>query len=187
MNEPALFDSLLAVHGAPTLAGIKTANLFPVRSDQPDMVRELRRANRVLADKGMRLIPLRKRKESTLMYLFRPQKLREDLCDPEAERILQEKGYPCPDPVKCICQLIRHLNKDEQFPHEIGLFLGYPPSDVRCFMEDSREGVQCTGCWKAYSNKEKAEETFRRYKACTRIYVQALKKGKTLESLSVRA
>lgn len=38
--------------------------------------------------------------------------------------------------------------------NEVGLFLGYPPEDVRCFMNDSRRGVKCTGCWKAYGDEE---------------------------------
>ncbi|MBR5180388.1 MAG: DUF3793 family protein [Lachnospiraceae bacterium] len=38
----------------------------------------------------------------------------------------------------------------------MGLFLGYPPFDVKCFMNDSRENVKQVGCWKVYGDEEEA-------------------------------
>ena len=52
----------LIEHGAPTLAGLKTANLFPVKAEGEDVVQSLRRINRILNRKGMRAIPLKKKR-----------------------------------------------------------------------------------------------------------------------------
>lgn len=180
-------EHALIEHGAPTLAGIKTANLFPLKTDGEDVVRSLRRINRILNGKGMRVIPMKKKNDSVLLYLFRPEKLQEDLKQPETTCMLEEMGYPCGRMDQCITCLARHLQEDESFPHEIGLFLGYPPSDVKSFMTNSREGVKCTGCWKAYSNQEEAERTFEKYRKCTRVYRREMKKGRSLESLAVAA
>ena len=106
--------------------------------------------------------------------LYRPSRLKKDLSSPEAVSILSGKGYSCDDPDRCLAQLVEHLRDDKEFPHEIGLFLGYPPEDVRSFMKSPCQGVKCVGCWKAYSNKEEAEKTFERFQKCTEIY----KKGK---------
>lgn len=178
-------EQLLIEHGAPTLAGLKTANMFSVRMDGDDIVPSLREVNRVLTDKGLKIIPLRRKGDNTLVYLFRPDRLEEDLNHPEAVCLLKEKGYPCGSFEKCIHCLIRHLNEDAEFPHEIGLFLGYPPSDVRHFIKSSREGVKCSGCWKAYSNESEAEKLFESYKKCTCIYRRKMKEGRSLESLAV--
>ncbi len=172
-------------HGAPTLAGLKTGNLFPVRADRETFSKELRGLNKVLTGKGVRLIPLGRVKKKILVYLYRPDRLREDLCEQEAETILCEKGYPLGNPERCVAELIRHLESDPVFPHEIGLFLGYPPSDVRCFMSHPCEGVKCTGCWKAYGNEAEAEETFARYRKCTDVYRKVYMRGKPLERLTV--
>ena len=176
----------LIEHGAPTLAGLKTANLFPVKAEGEDVILALRRVNRILNRKGMRAIPLKKKKDSILLYLFRPERLEEDLRQLETACMLEEMGYPCGRMEQCISCLIRHLKEDESFPHEIGLFLGYPPSDVRSFMHSQREGVKCTGCWKAYSNQEEAERTFEKYRKCTLAYQREMKKGRSLESLAVK-
>ena len=178
-------EHALIEHGAPTLAGLKTANLFPVKTEGEDAVRSLRRVNRILNEKGMRAIPLKREKDGILLYLFRPERLQKDLRQPEAACILEEMGYPGSRMDQCILCLIRHLKEDDSFPHEIGLFLGYPPSDVKSFMASSREGVKCTGCWKAYSNQEEAERTFEKYRKCTCVYRRKMKSGRSLESLAV--
>ncbi len=175
----------IIAHGAPTLAGLKTGNLFTVKNAGINIDSGLRKVNRLLSKKGVRIIPLRQSEKSTLVYLYRPDRLRKDLCCMGARSILREKGYPCGDPDRCLLELIRHLRSDEAFPHEIGLFLGYPPADVRCFMNNPWEGLQCTGCWKAYTNPEQAEATFTQYRKCTDVYRNAYKNGLPLERLTV--
>lgn len=47
-------------HGAPTLADLKTGNLFPCAfSAKPALLRDLREINQVLVPRGLRLLPLR--------------------------------------------------------------------------------------------------------------------------------
>lgn len=180
-----LLEREIVEHGAPTLAGLKTGNLFPLKNNGGSLAPEIRRVNRMLSEKGVRLIPLRRSEKTTLVYLYRPDRLRSDLCHQEAESILCGKGYPCGDPDRCIAELKRHLCADEAFPHEIGLFLGYPPSDVKCFMKNPWEGLKCTGCWKVYGNQEEAEAVFARYKKCTDVYREAYNNGQSLTRLTV--
>ncbi len=149
------------------------------------MRQEICSLNRILRGKGLRIIPVRSTEKTTLIYLYRPERLKRDLGRSEAANILTEKGYSCNNPDICLAQLVRHLKEDSEFPHEIGLFLGYPPSDVRAFMKSPCSGVQCAGCWKAYSNRDEAVKIFDRYRKCTDIYRRKAKKGINLESLIV--
>lgn len=175
----------LIEHCAPTLAGIKTGNIFSVKSSHYDINEEIRRLNGILVNKGLRLVPIRRKGDSIMIYLYRPECLQEDLENPAAEEILKEKGYPCGNCDSCLVELVRHLKTDSDFPHEIGLFLGYPPSDVKKFMESPCEGVKCVGCWKAYSNECEAKKTFERYKKCTELYSKESESGRPLEALIV--
>ena len=151
-----------------------------------DICDDLRWLNRLLGEKGIRVVLLRKTDKKALLYLYRPDYLERDLGRPEARQILLEKGYCCDSTGNCIVQLIRHMTEDDEFPHEVGLFLGYPPRDVQCFMEDSRRGVKCTGCWKAYGNEEEARKTFLKFRKCKEVYRRELSKGKSLLQLTVR-
>ena len=185
-------DQIIIENCSPTLAGLKTANLFAVQTLQENggcaAIRdELREFNTLFRGKGVRAVPVRQTAKSTLIYLYRPAYLKRDLRNPEVRKILQEKGYLCDSAERCIAQLARKLSeKGSSFPHEIGLFLGYPPEDVRGFMQDSRKGVKCVGCWKVYGNKEAAERIFKKFRQCTETYKREYLCGVPLSKMIVR-
>ncbi len=179
-------DSIIIENCSPTLAGIKTGNIFTIdRSLISDIKEELSELNQCFVDKGLRAIPLKITDKTILIYLYRPEKLKADLSCEEAKAILQKKGYGCDSIESDIVHLIHHIHNDGSFPHEIGLFLGYPPIDVKGFMEDTRKGVKCVGYWKVYGDKEKAEKTFSSYKKCTEIYKKCLSRGRHLSQMVV--
>ena len=123
--------------GAPTLAGIKTGSLFTCAYTSRKSVEEsLRQLNRCFAPKGLCLLPLRYSEKNVLLYLFRPAELSRDLQNSEAAELLRQEGYPCESCGKCLAALTRKLRSGEEFPHEIGLFLSYPPEDVKGFIEN---------------------------------------------------
>jgi len=180
-----MLESLLVRHGAPTLAGLKTGALFPaVFSSRQEMMSSLLYWNRRLRPKGLCLLPLQEQRGRTLIYLYRLSALTRDLQQPDTGILLMERGYPCPHPERCILFLRRRLTAAEPFPHEIGLFLGYPPEDVRGFLRDPA-ACSCSGFWKVYGNPESARILFARFRACRRIYEQSLAHGISPEHLAV--
>ena len=179
-------EELIIEHCSPTLAGIKAGSMFSVSvTEDTDINNEVRELNKILRGKGLRVIPLKKTSRYALIYLYRPAHLKKDLNDPQALSILKKMGYEPQNPECCIVKLVRHLKSDEAFPHEIGLFLGYPPSDVECFMKHPCQGVKCCGCWKAFSEPEKAKKMFARFRKCTQVYHEMNKNGKSLAQLAV--
>ena len=179
-------DQLLIRLCSPTFAGLKTGNLFSVDiKDREKFNAEVREFNRRFACKGIRMIPVKYSKKHVLIYVYRPKMLKRDFTNEEVCRVLKEKGYSYSNADRCVAQLVKHLEQDSDFPHEIGLFLGYPVDDVLGFMRSSREGVKYTGVWKVYSNKDAALETFDRYKRCTEIYKKAHNNGVSLDELTV--
>lgn len=72
-----------------------------------------------------------------------------------------------------------------EFPHEIGLFLGYPPEDVCGFIENRAGGYKCVGEWKVYGDADKAKEIFAKYRKCTEVYCAQFAQGKSIERLTV--
>ena len=179
-------EEMLVRYCSPTLAGIKTGNLFrcPFTS-QEELNGEIRRLNGKLRAKGLRVLPLRFSDRGALIYVYRPERLKEDLARAEAEEILSSRGYESCCPTRCIIELIQRLRTEEEFPHEIGLFLSYPPEDVRGFMEQGPKCCKCTGCWKVYGDAEAAKKTFRTYERCTADYLRQMEKGNPIERLAV--
>ena len=179
-------EELLVRHGAPTLAGMKTGSLFSCAcGDAAALRKELRRLNRMLAPRGLCLLLLRQTEGRALLYLYRPARLRRDLADGGAQALLRQSGYGCESCGRCIAQLIRRLQAGGEFPHEVGLFLSYPPEDVRGFMDNGSRHYKCAGMWKVYGDEERAKTLFRKYWKCTDIYWKLWQAGATLEQLAV--
>ena len=179
-------EQLIIEQCAPTLAGIKTANLFSCRySDKQTLWAEIREFNRQLSCKGVRMIPVKAENGSALIYLYRPKKLEGDLKHEAACQLLQQFGYSYDYSGKCIAELTRRFQVGDSFPHEIGLFLGYPPEDVKGFIENKAKNCKCVGCWKVYGDEAGAQKCFANYKKCTRIYKEQYSKGKSIERLTV--
>ena len=171
---------------APTLAAIKTGSLFNCAFEsRQEMTESLRALNLCLLRKGVTAIPLRYRNGKALIYLCRIDMLEADLRDPLAEAILGKNGYPKGTPVQRIACLIHRLKEYETFPHEIGLFLGYPPADVKGFIEG--KPCKCTGLWKVFESDEtEAKRYFARCKNCTRAYLQRSHEGWSLSRLTIQ-
>ena len=84
-------DELVVSQCAPTLAGLKTANMFSAEYEsREEVTAELRRLNAVLVPRGLRIVPLRFMQSRVLLYLYRPEALRRDLADSAAQDILRE-------------------------------------------------------------------------------------------------
>ena len=179
-------EELMIREASPTLAGIKTGSLFNCAfNDRDELLADIRNMNHSLLEKGLCMLPLRFDEGSVLIYLFRAGLLRKDLADAESVRILKEAGYRQLAYPYCLTELGRRLNAKNGFPHEIGLFLGYPPEDVRGFIENHAQNYKFIGYWKVYGDEEKARRTFEKYKKCTDSYCRSVKAGHRLAELAV--
>ena len=179
-------EEAVILHGAPTLAGIKTGSLFRCEYENAEAMRaSLREWNRRFFGKGLRVVPLSFENNRALLYLYRPSRLSRDLNDRAACEILSDCGYCEGSSARCVSCLAKRIRSLKDFPHEIGLFLGYPPEDVRGFMEHRECDLKCVGCWKVYGDEEKAQKTFRLFRKCSRIYRQRWKNGTPIERLTV--
>lgn len=178
-------EEMILRHCSPTLVGIKTANMFSYKfSDKREMIDTLRKLNKIFASKGIRVVPLRTVDGVTLLYFFRPQKLMEDLKNETAREALFTRGYKTDNMPGCLVRLIEKLKSQNDFPHEIGFFLGYPPFDVACFIEGKKDYIPCKCCWRVYDNEDLAVRTYNAYLKCTSSLMEKHSNGLSLENLA---
>ena len=104
-----IFQEKLALYSAPTLANLKTASLFR--------------------------ITIKEYQTSFLIYVYQNDKLYHTLTHFSIQSFLKQYQYPCDSALKAIEHLKMRLLNDD-FPHEIGIFLGYPLCDVIGFIND---------------------------------------------------
>ncbi len=183
-----MLDKYLIQHCSPTLASLKTANLFTFHyiSDN-NLYNSINQWNKILNAKGIKLFLLRKKKKTALIYVYRKKFLETDLKQPETFDILKAFGYKNTDTLYALNKLKERICKSDSFPHEIGLFLGYPIEDVQGFIKHNGKNCKCVGCWKVYCNECEALQKFAKYKKCTVIYTKHWANGKSISDLSVCA
>ncbi len=179
-------DELIVRNCSPTLAGIKTGSMFScLYGSSEELLDDMRRLNRRLVPRGLRVLPLRYQGDRALIYVFRPHHLERDLTDHTAIALLKKRGYRNIGAQSCVCQLVGRFQEAGEFPHEVGLFLGYPPEDVCGFIDHKAWGHKCVGCWKVYGDEAAAQKIFERYKRCTAAYCSQWEQGKPIERLIV--
>lgn len=181
-----MLDAYLVGHCAPTLAGIKTANLFTC-TVAGDLHGALAAWNEALREKGVRLLALRVRAQTALIYVYRRARLAEDLQKPGVASLLRDFGYTDLSPEGALHTLSLRLCAQAEFPNEIGVFLGYPLGDVRGFIENGGRNFKCCGCWKVYCDACDAERKFAQYKKCRQVYIAQWKRGRSVRQLTVAA
>ena len=179
-------EELLVSHCAPTLAGLKTANLFSCSCPCPaQLAQEVTRLNKQLNSKGVCVQVLSNRGKRALIYVYRPKRLEKDLNHPDALCFLKQCGYQNGCALDLVQQLQEKLCESQDFPHEIGLFLGYPPEDVYGFIENKAMHAKCVGVWKVYGDEQAARKKFELYRKCRRVYCECFRKHRSFDRLVV--
>ena len=163
MDQPRTLERALAYHCAPALAGIKAADLFT----WPNAAwGEVERYAGALARRGIRLRALRRGARRTLLLVYRPACLERCLSCPRVRALLEQAGYPAEGGAEVLLARLMERLEGEAFPHEIGLFLGYPPEDVEGFCSYQGQNYKLSGRWKVYGDREAASLRFQRYDHC---------------------
>ena len=179
-------EDLIIRNCSPTLAGIKPGNMFSCTyPSQRALQQYVRRISKALVPKGVRVLILRAGEGRALIYVFRYTQVEKMLADPQAARILKAYGYREMRVEPCLCRLLSRCQDRNDFPHEIGLFLGYPPEDVVGFIQNKACNQKCTGFWKVYGDPVQAQRTFNKYRICTNVYTSQFERGNTIDWLTV--
>ena len=183
------FDLLLAEHGAPVLAGIKTANLITCqRAWYPDLPQMLAAYQRAFAGRGVCFRILCACDYRFLLLVYRPARLLEDLASREARALLSRYGYPMEEGLDALLDHLSRRTADRaEFPHEIGLFLGYPLCDVLGYIKNRGQNSKLTGWWQVYGDEAEAARLFSRFRKCRDVYSRLWSEGRSVQQLTVCA
>ena len=168
------FETFLARYCAPMLFGRKPATLLPEKSVPPDPDWTKLQAL------GFYICRLYSARQHVLLLIYSPTLLSAALSDRKVQQRLTQIGYPDIQDYKT---LLNHLKKrfcySNEFPHEVGFFLGYPPEDVIGFI-DNRNSYKICGQWKVYSNEDRAAALFEEYDKFRSVLLSHIANGGTI-------
>lgn len=174
------FELTLAWHCAPSMAGIKAADLLAWIPPEEAWNRMLGHYVQLLARRSIRLRVLGQYRQRVFLLIFRPARLEQWLARPDVSAMLEREGYPVSRGTEAMLAHLRRRIQGDSFPHEIGLFLGYPPADVAGFLRDGGRGCKLSGPWKVYEDVEGAARRFAAFHRCRDALTLRLEQGGTL-------
>lgn len=173
-------EHTLCVNCGVTLAGIKPASLFSIKCEAAKYLKDYKR---VFLRRGVEIKFIKLNGDRLLLYAFKRNALKNILLNGDNAEFLRERGYVYNDVDEALKILIKRLRFQREFPHEIGVFLGYALEDVKGFIASPSEGVYFTGYWKVYAHAREKSLTFARYKFCTDTLERKLKSGESLNEI----
>lgn len=181
-------EKYLIEYCAPTLASLKTANMFSlIVTDEQEFMIQLDAVNRWLEEKGLLLAELCRRKNRALLYVCRRSHLQRDLEREDIRAFLTNYGYENMTVDTSLERLKNRFKESEDFPHEIGVFLGYPLEDVVGFIQNEGKNCKCSGIWKVYSDELEAKKLFARFLRCKDVYMRLWGQGRPIWNMTVMA
>lgn len=107
----------------------------------------------ILRIADLTFIVLQTTSQALLLFCYNRSHLEQHLSHAGIRTLLHKAGYDKTASCKAlISELCRRIEKNDSFPHEIGLFIGYPAKDVAAFMGVVNLPFTCQGPWKIYGN-----------------------------------
>ena len=175
------FEQALALHCSPALCGIKASNLISLSIGDFDIEKEVEDLNKKYGPKVNFRI-LRRLDDKYLLLIYRTKILENKIFEPETLDFLVREGYP---EIKDLNLLLKYLEmrikNNLEFPHEIGIFLGYDLSDTYHFIRKDKKCLH-TGYWKVYSNVTMKQEIFNKYTRCRNCVMKLINRGYSIEN-----
>lgn len=180
-----MLEEFIAYHCAPALAKIKPSNIAACQKAQfPNLHRELDELNSQLNKSDIYIEILCECEKRALIIAYRKSVLECHLRSHKNRAFLSLYGYPENAALGEYLAFLKKRLSHNSFPHEIGVFLGYPLHDIYCFINHRNEGCLLVGEWKVYQNAEAAKKLFGRFKSCkAALLKQVTRKKKTLAQI----
>ena len=160
---------------APVISGIKISNLLTIPA------KSLRELSVVLKKTELSFRILYPGRERLVILIYRETELKEYLEREEVMAFIYKCGYETSDISKIfpvfVKRYMRYMELKQDFPHELGLFLGYPIEDVEGFIKENGKNYLYSGYWKVYKDTELKIRLFKNYEKVQTEIVRLLYEG----------
>lgn len=168
----------IAFHCAPLIAGLKLSNLLMIQN------KDLDRTTSLLKRAGISYFVVAVTNRKAAVLLFDRHWMEIYLQEEKVRQIFRDMGYQ-EDAMGKILYAFRqryegYLLRNQEFPHEMGLLLGYPVEDVEGFILNEGENCLYIGYWKVYENLSEKMALFRQFEKARDVLLRLLSDGITI-------
>ena len=177
-------ETQMALQCAPLMAGIKISNLLIVQNSNVGDVEKILEGTPITSD------ILYQTSRKTTFLLYRASEVKNYLNTEKVKEAMHQFGYEKMDLPSILKELsVRYhgyMSRREEFPHELGLLLGYPVEDVLGFIENRGQNFLYTGYWKVYGNVDEAVALFARFERVKEQMIRMVSVGMDIPEILQR-
>jgi hypothetical protein len=184
---PDALDCLAAhlmMESSEVLGGVKPANLVSLVNRTRPCGRNLYQLwqshHNELSNRldNIRFKVLQTRERALLLFCYNPHHLESHMSHAGIRVLLKKAGYDTTlSSESLLTELCCRFESSGVFPHEIGLFIGYPAKDVAAFMGLVTLPFACQGPWKIYGNPVRSLGLADQYRCCRQRMAAILATG----------
>ncbi len=169
----------VALECAPLIAGLRIANIITIKREGLKVLKH------IFGETGITFYMASSDREKLTLILFREDLMKGYLKQKKVQDLLRKMGYPDTSMYELLYLFsLRYRNyiegKDE-FPHEMGIFLGYPIEDVIGFLKNDGKNFQAVGYWKVYQNKREKMRLFERFEEAKEKMILLVSSGMSIK------
>lgn len=168
-------ETQLALQCAPLITGLKISNLFTVAKENEELVCAFLKKNKISYHCLVRT------EKKVVFLLFNRRQLEQYLSQQEARDLLNEEGYTELNFDKVLRTFQQryqdYMKGKQEFPHEMGIMLGYPIEDVRGFIQHRGKNFLYSGYWKVYGNEQEKILLFQKFEQAKETVIRMLSNG----------
>ncbi len=111
------------------------------------------------------------------VLFYNPELLYSTIRQPENLILLNNYGYSSCEAIEEYLKMLKNRfcasgRGDNFFPHEIGIFLGYPLKDVKGFIEKGSMPLTATGRWQVFGTPKESMQLMHAYKKAEEVLLR---------------
>ena len=171
----------LLLQCAPMIAGLKASNLLIIASENEADARRILNGTKISCARLARM------DKKTTMLIYHEQWVKEYLASREVSELLRVLGYEGKGFYEVLHSVRKkyrsYMKKEGEFPHELGLLLGYPAEDVKVYMDNKGRNYLCTGYWQVYADPAAKLNLFQKFELARERLIRAIFDGKEIQEL----
>lgn len=174
-------ETQLALQCAPLIMNIKISNLLILQQEQKSELLEL------LSETGITAYELFEYGGKIYYLLYRAEGLEEYLELNGIRKILMWAGYRGCGVEKLLERFreryMEYILGKGEFPHEMGVFLGYPAEDVWGFIRNAGKNFLYSGYWKVYDKLPEKLLLFQQFEIAREAVIEMLSGGYNIRDM----
>lgn len=181
LNDEDYLFSLIAYTIAPTIKGLKAATTVTLCNNDRNLCANWRIYKDVIVNiLKLKAFELKETEKAIIVLFYNENLLKSKLSSENTLEFLSNFGYSNCNNLLENLNVLKERFSNSVFPHELGVFLGFPLLDVKEFIENPRNKYLVCGYWKVYHDKDSALKAFKCYDEAKHEIANILSKQKII-------